>query len=157
MKSMRWSAMSKWPAGSLRSAAWAGTLLIGMALAGCGGGGDSGSSVLSVGVVAGNTVYSPSFPGQVIDVAARVGQSVQFDANESVIWNFSVNGSPLFVSGSIVDLGGVTITQTQISPSRVVLQSAFDGGPAVLPISVLLTATATIDAAQVATVRVTLQ
>jgi hypothetical protein len=73
-----------------------------------------------------------------------------------VVWNFAVNGSPLFSSGTTVVVGGVRIDQVQIDPSRVVLDSGFVG-PALLPIDVVLTATSTFDAAQVATIHVRLQ
>lgn len=135
-----------------------------LALAGCGGGGgDDASSVavvqgpaLQVDVIAGGTSYAPVPSGQALDVTARVGQSVAFDANEPVVWSFSVNGSPLFSNGTTVDLGGVTITQSQLDASGVVLDSAFYG-PALVPIDVLLTATSTLDNAQVATIRLVLQ
>lgn len=133
-----------------------------LALAGCGGGGgDEGGVVvqgpaLQVDVVAGSTTYAPVATSQVLDVVAPVGQSVVLDANEPVVWSFSVNGSPLFANGTTVDLGGVAITQAQLSASRVVLESSFYG-PALLPIQVILTATSTIDNAQVATIRLQLQ
>lgn len=133
-----------------------------LALAGCGGGGGDEANVvvqgpaLQVGVVAGTTTYAPVATSQVLDVAAPVGQSVVLDANEPVVWSFSVNGSPLFENGTTVDVGGVAITQAQFSASRVVLESSFYG-PALLPIEVLLTATSTIDNAQVATIRLQLQ
>ena len=135
-------------------------LLVAAALTGCGGGGGdvvvAAPPVLNVGVVAGTTSYSPISSGQQLDVVAAVGQSIEFDANEPVVWSFSVNGSPLFGNDTTVDVGGVTITQAQFDPSRVILQSNFYG-PALLPIDVLLTATSTLDAAQVATIHLQLQ
>lgn len=135
-------------------------LVTAAALTGCGGGGGDAEvvapTVLNVGVIAGSTSYAPISSGQQLDVVTAVGQSVEFDANEPVVWNFSVNGSPLFGNGTTVDVGGVTITQTQFDPSRVVLQSNFYG-PALLPIDVLLTATSTLDAAEVATIHLQYQ
>ncbi|WP_427913086.1 hypothetical protein ACPWT1_21095 [Ramlibacter sp. MMS24-I3-19] len=133
-----------------------------LALAGCGGGGDAGGlaveqgTTLQVGVVAGGTTYAPAPTGQTLVVEARVGQPVTFDTNEPVVWSFSVNGSPLFSNGTTVDLGGVTITESQLDASGVVLDSAFYG-PALVPIDVLLTATSVIDNAQVATIRLVLR
>lgn len=132
-----------------------------MALAGCGGGGEADVAVvqgagLQVDVVAGSTSYAPVLQGQALDVSASIGQSIVFDANEPVVWSFAANGSPLFANGTTVDVGGVTLTETQVSPSRVVFDSAFYG-PALVPVNVLLTATSTIDNAQVATIRLVLQ
>lgn len=129
-----------------------------LALSGCGGGGEFSAvepTGLHVGVAAGPVTYAPVQYGQVLDVVAQVGQAIEFDANEPVVWAFSVNGSPLFTDGTTVDLGGVTITQFQVSASRVELLSSFHG-PALVPIHVLLTATSSIDAAQVATIRLSL-
>lgn len=141
---------------------WAAAAVAGaLALAGCGGGGSADVSVepaasLQVGVVAGTTTYAPVLQGQALDVSANVGQSIVFDANEPVVWRFAANGSPLFADGTTVDLGGVTLTESQVSASQVVFDSSFYG-PALLPIDVLLTATSTIDNAQVATIRLVLQ
>lgn len=146
--------------GLFRLAAVAAGLACMLALSACGGGGDvavvQAPSQLEIGIVGGVGNYAPVQSGQVLDVAAPVGQSVEFDANEPVAWSFSVNGSPLFGNGTTVDIGGVTIRQDQVSPSRVVVDSFFYG-PAVLPIDVLLTATSTVDAAQVSTIRLVLQ
>lgn len=129
-----------------------------LALAGCGGGGDTEvAPVATIGIdvaVAGTNSARVS-SGQLIDVSAAVGQTIEFDANEPVAWYFSVNGSPLFANGTTVDVGGVTITQVQFNPSRVVLQSTFYG-PALLPIDVVLVATSVIDSAQVSTIRLRL-
>ena len=132
-----------------------------LALAGGGGGGgdvgaDAPDVALQVGVVAGSTNYAPVLQGQALDVSAAIGQSIVFDANETVVWRFSANGSPLFANGTTVDLGGVTLTESQVSPSRVVFESSFYG-PALVPIDVLLTATSVFDNAQVATIRLVLQ
>lgn len=141
---------------------WAAAAVAGaLALAGCGGGGSADVSEepaasLQVGVVAGTTTYAPVLQGQALDVSANVGQSIVFDANEPVVWRFAANGSPLFADGTTVDLGGVTLTESQVSASQVVFDSSFYG-PALLPIDVLLTATSTIDNAQVATIRLVLQ
>lgn len=128
------------------------------ALAGCGGGDVVVTAPLDlqVGVVAGSVSYAPVRYGQRLDVVAPVGQPVVLDASEPVVWSFSVNGSPLFINGTTVDLGGVTVTQVQLTASRAELSSAFYG-PALLPIEVSMTATSTIDAAEVLTVRLLLQ
>lgn len=131
-------------------------------LAGCGGGELSADVAVvqpvgfHVGVLAGQTTYAPALPGQVLEVVGRIGQSLVFDASEPVTWSFSVNGSPLFAGGTIVDLGGITLTQSQVSVFRVVLDSEFYG-PALVPVQVLLTATSTFDQAQVATIRLILE
>ena len=160
---------SSWPtlaggARSLRHATTAAFLASAFALAGCGGGGSADVAigvstpvpVVQIGVVGAAASYAPVESGEVLDVVANVGQPVTFDANEPVAWSFSVNGSPLFASGSTVDIGGVQVQQVQVDPTRAVLGS-FLYGPAILPVDVLLTATSTIDAAQVATIRLHLQ
>ncbi len=125
-------------------------------LAACGGGGDAVNSSLQLGVVVAGQPAPPIAWGQPTSLAILAGQSVELDANEPVQWAFSVNGSPLFASGTTVVVQGVSITQADLSPSRVVLQTSFDG-PTQLPIFVTLTATSTIDLAQVATVDLQLQ
>lgn len=119
-------------------------------LAGCGGG-DGGPVPLQVGVVIAGQQQPAVFPGQAVNLSILAGQSIELDANEPVQWAFSVNDSPLFASGTTVVVQGVTITQSDLSPSRVVLDTTFTG-PTQLPIFVTLTATSTIDLAQVATV-----
>lgn len=129
------------------------------ALAGCGGGGDivvTAPLDLRVGVVAGPVAYEPVRTGQFLDVIAQVGQPVVLDASEPVVWSFSVNGSPLFLNGATVDIGGVFVTQVQLTASRAELSSGFHG-PALLPVEVWMTATSSIDAAEVVTVRLLLQ
>jgi hypothetical protein len=137
----------------------AGMVSAALVLAGCGGGGDAGvtaSIPINIGVSVAGANYARASGGQLLEVFAAVGETVQFDANEPVTWSFSVNGSPLFVNGTTVDVGGVTITQVQLDPSRVVLDSNFYG-PALLPVEVVLVATSSIDNAQVSTIRLSLQ
>lgn len=140
----------------------AGALAAALLLAGCGGGGTFETEAVApvggvqVSVSGTTSSYAPVLGGQVLDVAAAVGQQVEFDANEPVVWSFSVNGSPLFASGTTVDVAGVTITQVQFDASHVVLSSGFYG-PALLPVDIVLTATSTLDAAQVATIHLQLQ
>lgn len=129
-----------------------------LALAGCGGGGDYGGDnsssgrVFDVGAVVNGQPYPTLFyPGQSGAISILVGQSIQLDATESVVWGFSVNGSPLFGSGTTVIYQGVSVTQSFLDPSRVVIDTALVG-PAVLPVFITLSATSTFDAAQVAVV-----
>jgi hypothetical protein len=125
-----------------------------LAVAGCGGGGDSSSStrVFDVGAVVNGQPFPTLFyAGQQGDVSILVGQSIELEATEPVVWGFSVNGSPLFGSGTTVFYQGVSVTQSFLSPSRVVIDTALVG-PAVLPIFITLSATSTFDAAQVAVV-----
>jgi hypothetical protein len=134
-------------------------------LSGCGGGGTADLTIgvsapipvpVQIGIVGTAASYAPVQGGQVVDVVANVGQSVTFDANEPVVWSFAVNGSPLFASGTTVDVAGVTIQQVQVDPTRAVIGSSFYA-TGYVPVDVVLTATSTIDAAQVATVRLRLQ
>ena len=132
-----------------------------LAVAGCGGGGDSdyGSStrVFDVGAVVNGQPYPTLFyPGQPSTISILVGQSIELDATEPVVWGFSVNGGPLFGSGTTVIYQGVSVTQSFLNPSRVVIDTALVG-PALLPVFITLTATSTIDAAQVAVVNLQLR
>ena len=129
-----------------------------LAIAGCGGGGDYGGDnsssgrVFDVGAVVSGQPYPTLFyPGQPGAISILVGQSIELDATESVVWGFSVNGSPLFGSGTTVIYQGVSVTQSFLNPSRVVIDTELVG-PAVLPIFITLSATSTYDAAQVAVV-----
>jgi hypothetical protein len=121
-----------------------------LGLAACGGGGDE-PVPLQIGVLVAGQPQPAIYPGQPVSLSILAGQSIELDANEPVQWAFSVNDSPLFASGTTVIVQGVTITQSDLSPSRVVLDTTFTG-PTQLPIFVTLTATSTIDLAQVATV-----
>jgi hypothetical protein len=144
------------PAGRLLTVAVLGAALL---LSACGGGGDVTvltSPGIDIGVNVAGSNYGRASGGQLFRVVATVGQTVAFDANEPVEWSFAVNGSPLFLNGTTVDVGGVTITQLQIDNSRVVLRSNFYG-PALLPIDVVLVATSRFDRAQVSTIELSLR
>lgn len=123
-------------------------------LAGCGGGGSD--AALDLGVVIAGQPGATVYAGQPSNIILAPGQSIELDASEPVIWNFSVNGSPLFDSGTTVAVQGLEITQSDLSASRVVLDT-FLSGPTQLPVFVTLTATSTIDAALVATVTLQIQ
>lgn len=132
--------------------------ILAVAVAGCGGGGDNGGGYSSssrgfdVGAVVNGQPYPTLFyPGQTGSISILVGQSIELDATEPVVWGFSVNGSPLFGSGTTVIYQGVSVTQSFLNPSRVVIDTTLVG-PAVLPVFITLSATSTIDAAQVAVV-----
>lgn len=125
-------------------------------LAGCGGGDGGVESSLQLGVIVEGQPRPAILPGQAVNLSILAGQSLELDANEPVQWAFSVNGSPLFASGTTVIVQGVTITQLDLSPSRVVLDTTFTG-PTQLPIFVTLTATSTIDLADVATVNLAIE
>ena len=99
------------------------SIVASLALASCGGGGDSSSGrVFDVGAVVSGQPYPTLFyPGQPGSISILVGQSIELDATESVVWGFSVNGSPLFGSGTTVIYQGVSVTQSFLNPSRVVM------------------------------------
>ena len=106
-------------------------------------------------VVPGQTL-SPVFAGDTVNVSILAGQSIELDASEPAIWNFTVNDSPLFGSGTTVVVGGLSIVQSDLTPSRVVIDTALIG-PTVLPIFINLSATSTFDAAEVANVTLEIQ
>lgn len=122
-----------------------------LTLAACGGGGDS-TVTFGVNAVVGGQPFGGEFgPGAVGTLDVLAGQSIELDANEPVVWAFSIGNSPLFGNGTTVFFDGLAITETAVSPSRVVVDTAIVG-PFVSPAVIVLTATSTIDAALVATI-----
>lgn len=93
--------------------------------------------------------------GMTQTVMLPVGQSIAFDASEPVVWSLRVGGAVVTGVGTVVDYGGVSIWQTVLTPSRILIEtdSAFPLGA---PLSFSLVATSTIDSAQVANIRVVL-
>jgi hypothetical protein len=125
-------------------------LFLAALLAGCGGGGgDGGSAALDLQVVVAGQPGPVVVPGQLVTVSMFAGQSVEVDANEPVFWTFTVGNSPLFGNGTTVFYDGLAITETAITESRVAIDTGLSG-PFPSPVIVRLTATSTIDSAQVA-------
>lgn len=123
---------------------------MGVLLSACGGGADE----VSLGVnaaVGGQPLTTVFVPGTVGTINLVAGQSIELDATEPVAWAFTADGNFLFGSGTTVFVNGLAITETAVSPSRVVIDTAVTG-PFVSPVTIVLTATSTIDAAQVATI-----
>lgn len=117
-------------------------------LSACGGGG--GDVSLGINAVVGGQPLTTLFaPGAVGTINLLAGQSIELDATEPVAWAFTVDGNLLFGSGTTVFVNGLAITETAVSPSRVVIDTSVTG-PFVSPVTIVLTATSTIDAAQVA-------
>ncbi|MDE2605907.1 MAG: hypothetical protein KGL68_08325 [Burkholderiales bacterium] len=132
--------------GALAFALAASTLL----LAACGGGTDNVTLGINA-VVGGQPLTATYVPGTLGTIDLVAGQSIELDATEPVDWAFSVDGSPLFGNGTTVYYGGLAITETAVSPSRVVIDTAVTG-PYVSPVVIGLSATSTIDAALVANI-----
>lgn len=143
------SARPAWKRGALVVLVSAAAVL----LAGCGGGGGSDNNVtLGINaIVEGQPVTTVFEPGSTGTIDVVVGQSIELDANEPVNWAFSVGGSPLFGDGTTVYYNGLAITETAVSPSRVVIDTTVTGAYA-SPVTITLAATSTIDAAEVANV-----
>lgn len=142
----------KVPGFGTRLAVRLGVLMLALGLSGCGGGGSDSAASLDLSVIVeGQPVGGLVVPGQLVRVSMLAGQSVEFDANEPVAWTFTIGDSPLFGNGTTVFVAGLAITQTAVSPSRVVIDTTASG-PFPAPVIVNLTATSTIDAAQVALV-----
>jgi hypothetical protein len=138
------------PGFGTRLAVRLGILMLALGLSACGGGGSDSAVSLGVSVIVqGQPVGGLIVPGQLVHVSMLAGQSVELDANEPVEWTFTIGNSPLFGNGTTVFVAGLAITQTAVSPSRVVIDTAASG-PFPAPVILNLTATSTIDAAQVA-------
>jgi hypothetical protein len=132
----------------LRSFLSAGILVTaGIGLGGCGGGSDD--SVASSAV---KPLALTLRPGTTGTVATSAGQPVEVDADEAVDWDFSINGRPLFGNGPTVVLNGLTITKTDVSPSRVVIDTVVTG-PFASPVIVTISATSASDATQVSLIK----
>lgn len=125
-----------------------------MSLSACGGGGDSGVTFDIGVVVAGQPVSGVVIqPGGVQTITISAGQSIELDANESVVWTLEVGGSAVTGSNASVYYQGVTITETALSSSRIALDTSSSFFlPSPVPIT--LTAVSTFDSAQVATLNV---
>lgn len=139
-------------------------LMVALALSGCGGGGSSGSTdvvvfappfdinVFVAGLAGSNVLVRP---GAIQTVYLPVGESIEFDASEPVTWRLIVGGSTITGIGATVDYGGVSITQSVQTRSRVLIDTAAYY-PLGAPLSFTLVATSTLDFAQVATIEVVL-
>lgn len=130
-------------------------LAVALSLTACGGGGDDSAVAFDVGVVVGGHALSgvQVVPGGSQNVSMSAGQSIELDASEPVVWTLMVGGSAVTGSGATVYYGGVSITQTAVSSSRIVV----DTDAAYLlssSVPITLIATSTWDSAQVATVNV---
>jgi len=127
-----------------------------LSLAACGGGGSVSRlpfdlSVVIAGQVVGGMVIGPGSP-QNLYISA--GQSLELDASEPVVWSLEVGGVVVQNNSATVHYAGASITETALSPSRIALDTSADFPPLLAPIPITLTATSTIDLAQVATVNV---
>lgn len=122
-------------------------------LSACGGGGDE-SVTLDIGILVGGVVVSgsPVYSGGQRSVTIYAGQSIELDANEPVYWTLVVGGSGVVGSVTVV-YAGLAVTQTEISDSRIVVDTSSRFGLA-NPVPMTLIATSTIDSAQVVTVDV---
>lgn len=118
-----------------------------LTLAACGGGG-SGSLDVAV-VVGGRAVDTVYQGGQASTFNVPVGQSIELDASEPVVWTLYV-GNTAISGNSTVVYGGVEVTVTALTASRVAIDTY---SPYVLTQAVPITmvATSTYDSAQVAT------
>jgi hypothetical protein len=100
-----------------------------------------------------NGVQVASGASQTISIIA--GQAIELDASEPVVWTLYVGGSAVTGSGSSVSYAGVTITQTEVSDSRIIVDTA---APYLLsaPVMIVFVATSTLDSAIVSTVNVSI-
>lgn len=122
------------------------------ALAGCGGGDGGPAAAFDISAIVGGQPYGqPFYPGAPANLEMHAGQSIELDASEPVDWVFTIGNSPVFTNGTTVTVGGISITDTALTPSRVAIDTGVVA-PVITPVTITLTATSTIDAAQVAVV-----
>ncbi len=146
---------TRFPAGLawLRRRAGLTLLAAAASLSACGGGVDA-FITLDIGVLVGGVVIGgpANWSGGHRSVSMRAGQSIQLDANEPVYWTWLVGGSSVVGSVTVV-YAGLAITQTEISDSRIIVDTGARFALA-NPVRMTLIATSTYDSAQVATVDV---
>jgi hypothetical protein len=126
-------------------------LAVALGLAGCGGGGDAVATLDINAIVGGQPYGQPFVPGAPSTLAIHAGQSIELDASEPVEWVFTIGNSPVFTSGTTAVIGGISVTETALTPSRVAIDTGVVAS-VITPVTITLTATSTIDAAQVAVV-----
>jgi hypothetical protein len=131
---------------------WAAVAAASLALSACGGGYVDGTVGIDV-VVSGQVVNGWVAPmGGVERVNLRVGQSVQLDAGEPVVWTMLAGGSA-FPGNLTIYYGGAYITQTLVGTRRLLVDTSAPG-PLVAGVPVRFTAVSTYDGALVTTVDV---
>lgn len=127
-------------------------------LAACGGAGvyvsDNGSGVaFSINAfLDGRSFGAPIRSGESTTVVIQAGQSIEFDASGSASWRFSLNGGPAIAAGNSASSGGLVVTVSPVSASRVRVTTTLSGAAA-LPAAVTLSATSTVDQREIATVQ----
>jgi hypothetical protein len=120
-------------------------------LSACGGGDPTVLFDIGI-VVAGQPVSGVVVqPGAAQNISISAGQSIELDASEPVQWTLMVGGTAVTGSGTTVSYQGVNITVTALSASRIALDT-YAPFPLSVAVPITLTATSTIDSAQVATV-----
>ncbi|MEY4753034.1 MAG: hypothetical protein RJA44_709 [Pseudomonadota bacterium] len=137
----------RWPGRWLRRTAL-GLALTGAALglAACGGGSEPVPIDISVII---NGQSRGSYAGS-SELLLQVGQSLELDAREPVVWTLDILGTWVDRNGTIRYAGG-DVTLTTLSSSRAAIDT-YAPGFLSTSIPITLIATSTIDGAQVATV-----
>lgn len=134
------------------------SFVLASALAACGGGavfvdGNGGGVAFSInGFLDGRTFGNPARAGESTTVSIQVGQSIEFDASGPASWRFSLNGGSFVAAGNTASAGGLAVTVTPVSASRVRVTTTLSGA-APLPANVTLSATSTSDNSEIATVQ----
>jgi len=141
----------------LRACAVAAALATILSLAACGGGGSESPATVAfdIGVAVEGQPLSgvQVVPGVSRSLSIAAGQSIELDASEPVIWTLEVGGTTVAGSGTTVYYAGASVTRTEVSDSRIVVDTAADHVLSA-PVPITLVATSTLDSAQVATVNV---
>ena len=145
--------------GAFRRSAVAAAVAVCVGLTACGGGADIylPDTAFDIGVVVAGLALAGLVigPGTTQSVAMQAGQSIELDANQPVAWTLDVGGTTVGGNGVTVFYGGIAITQTAASDSRIVVSTS-PAGPSAVPVTITFIATSTINSAQVATVNVTI-
>jgi hypothetical protein len=139
-----------------RCAVAASILAAALTLSACGGGGgDEPSAAFEISVAVGghSTGGGAIGPGSTQTIYVRAGESIELDASEAVIWTLYIAGTAISGCGTVVSYGGIDVTLTALSPSRIALDT-FAAFPLAFLIPLTFVATSTFDSAQVATVTV---
>ena len=116
--------------------------LLALLLAACGGGSvvvSGAGFFLDINGFGDGFIVDPVSPGQ-LTAAIQAGQSIEFEAHEPASWTVAVNGRAPVQAGGTITVGGLSITTTLLSASRIRVATAVAPNTVVPPATVVLTA-----------------